>query len=52
MVSDAKGYFTLPGLPPGSYETRASLQGFGIAVQRITLFVGQDLQPQPGVASF
>jgi hypothetical protein len=42
-TTDASGYFTMPGLPPGTYETRVSLEGFGIAVQRITLSVAQDL---------
>ena len=27
-VSDAQGYFAVPGLTPGRYEARASLQGF------------------------
>jgi hypothetical protein len=36
-VTDANGYFTIPGLPPGTYETRASLAGFGTAVERVTL---------------
>jgi len=25
VVTDGNGYFTVPGLPPGRYETRASL---------------------------
>ena len=29
-MTDANGYFTMPGLSPGTYETRASLEGFGI----------------------
>ena len=41
-VTDANGYFTIPGLPPGPYETRASLQGFGTAVERVTLVVAQE----------
>src|SRR6266498_5618942 len=41
-VTDANGYFTLPGLPPGTYETRASLSGFGTAVERVTLAVAQE----------
>src|SRR3989454_2713268 len=42
IVTDANGYFTVPGLPPGTYETRATLQGFGIAVERVTLAVAQE----------
>jgi hypothetical protein len=42
-VTDGNGYFTITGLPPGMYETRAGLQGFGMAAQRITLSVAQDL---------
>lgn len=33
VVTNANGYFTVPGLAPGKYETRASLQGFTTAVQ-------------------
>src|SRR5262245_49606842 len=40
--TDANGYFTIPGLPPGTYETRASLQGFGTAIERVTLAVAED----------
>ena len=42
IITDANGYFTVPGLPPGTYETRATLQGFGIAVERVTLAVAQE----------
>jgi carboxypeptidase family protein/TonB-dependent receptor-like protein len=41
-VTDGKGYFTITGLPPGTYETRASLPGFGTAVERVTLAVAQE----------
>src|SRR5207247_6348326 len=42
VVTDANGYFTIAGLPPGTYETRASLVGFGTAVDRVTLAVAQE----------
>jgi carboxypeptidase family protein/TonB-dependent receptor-like protein len=42
VVTDDKGYFTIPGLPPGTYEARASLTGFGTAVERVTLAVAQE----------
>src|SRR5258705_10761723 len=32
-VTDSNGYFALPGLAPGKYETRAMLQGFRTGVQ-------------------
>jgi hypothetical protein len=41
-VTDANGYFTIPGLPPGTYETRASLTGFGAAIERVTLVVAEE----------
>jgi hypothetical protein len=40
-VTDTNGYFTVPGLPPGTYDARASLTGFGTAVERVVLVVGQ-----------
>src|SRR5438093_6110598 len=33
VITDANGYFAVPGLAPGKYETRASLQGFRTGVQ-------------------
>ncbi len=42
IVTDANGYFTVTGLPPGPYETRASLTGFGTAVDRVVLAVAQE----------
>jgi hypothetical protein len=42
VVTDANGYFTVPGLAPGRYEARASLPGFTTAVQTgIVLEVAQ-----------
>ena len=41
-VTDANGHFTMPGLPPGTYEVGASLPGFGVAVDRVTLAVAQE----------
>ncbi len=41
-VTDAHGSFTIPGLPPGTYETRATLPGFAAAVERLTLAVAQE----------
>src|SRR6266849_3020557 len=33
VITDGSGYFTVPGLAPGRYETRATLQGFATWVQ-------------------
>jgi carboxypeptidase family protein/TonB-dependent receptor-like protein len=42
VVTDSNGYFTVPGLAPGTYEARATLQGFSTAVQTgIVLEVAQ-----------
>jgi carboxypeptidase family protein/TonB-dependent receptor-like protein len=42
VATDSNGYFTVPGLAPGKYETRATLQGFLAAVQTgIVLQVAQ-----------
>ena len=42
VVTDSNGYFTVPGLAPGRYEARASLQGFRTGVQTgIALAVAQ-----------
>ncbi len=41
VASDANGYFTIPGLAPGPYEARATLQGFAIVVERMRLAVAQ-----------
>ncbi len=40
-LTEANGYFTVAGLPPGTYDARASLPGFGTAVERLVLAVGQ-----------
>lgn len=42
-VTDANGYFTMPGLTPGAYELRARLEGFGTTVERITLAVAEEI---------
>ncbi len=42
-VTNETGFFTVPGLQPGKYEARATLQGFSTAVQGgIVLAVGQE----------
>src|SRR2546422_2946647 len=42
VVTDSSGYFAVPGLAPGKYETRATLQGFRTGVQTgIALEVAQ-----------
>jgi hypothetical protein len=52
-TADAQGRYTLPALPPGSYELRAELQGFRALIRSgITLTIGQtavvDLTMQVG----
>src|SRR5262245_12398648 len=43
VVTDGNGFFTIPGLPPGRYEVKASLTGFAAAKQSgIVLTVGQE----------
>src|SRR5215210_2071813 len=43
-VADTDGRFRLGGLPPGTYELRAELQGFGpVAVTNIVLNVGSEV---------
>lgn len=44
-VTTPNGYFTMPGLPPGAYEVRASLEGFGPAVERLTPFRSSGSSP-------
>ena len=51
--SDTQGRYTLPALPPGSYELRAELQGFRSLIRSgVTLTIGQtavvDLTMQVG----
>ena len=43
VATDSNGYFAVPGLAPGRYEARASLQGFRTGVQNgIALAVAQE----------
>jgi len=43
MTTDGNGFFTIPGLPPGRYEVKATLAGFASTVQSgIVLTVGQE----------
>src|SRR5438445_12401729 len=41
-VTDAGGSFTIPGLPPGRYEARATLPGFKVAAKTFDLAVAQE----------
>src|SRR5712692_995832 len=41
-VTNDQGFFTVPGLPPGKYETRASLTGFRTVAQTVELAVAQE----------
>src|SRR5258708_18524101 len=46
VATDSNGYFTVPGLAPGRYEARASLQGFRTGVQNgIALAVAEQAGP-------
>ncbi len=43
VVSDERGWYRVPALPPGEYELRVSLQGFANYVRRgMTLTTGQE----------
>ena len=43
LVTDASGRYSAPNLPPGAYEIKASLEGFGGVLRRgITLTVGRE----------
>jgi hypothetical protein len=39
-TTDSAGYYTVPNLPAGPYEVKASAKGFSTAVSTITLAVG------------
>src|SRR5262245_4780524 len=43
LVTDASGRYSAPNLPPGAYEIKASLEGFGTVLRRgVTLTVGRE----------
>jgi hypothetical protein len=43
VVTDERGWYRAPALPPGNYEIRAELSGFGSIVrQGLTLTIGQE----------
>src|SRR5262245_59971219 len=43
LVTDASGRYAAPNLPPGAYEIKASLEGFGTVLGRgVTLTVGRE----------
>jgi hypothetical protein len=42
--TDAKGAYTLSGLPPGDYELRASQTGYSTATQTLTVEAGEEVQ--------
>jgi len=41
-LTDAGGSFTVPGLPPGRYEARATLPGFKVVAKTFDLAVAQE----------
>src|SRR5207237_9192479 len=44
VVTECNGRYRLPALPPGRYEMRAELQGFGAAnIPDMTLLTGTEL---------
>jgi hypothetical protein len=45
--TDREGRFTLPGLPVGAYEVKATLSGFRAATRNVTLVLGE-----PSVLTF
>jgi Carboxypeptidase regulatory-like domain len=43
IVTDERGWYRAPALPPGRYDLRAELQGFGSVVRSgLTLTIGQE----------
>ena len=48
-VADPNGLFTIPKLPPGTYEARASLQGLTTEVTRVALTVAQTAADHQGL---
>ena len=44
-ASDGRGVYRFPGLPPGTYDLAAELQGFSpVAVKQMTLSIGGELR--------
>ena len=56
FVSDAKGEFRFPALPPGEYQVKAELQGFGTIVREkirltTTSTLAVDIQLKPATVA-
>jgi len=56
FVTDANGEYRFPALPPGVYEVKAELQGFGTIIREkirltTTSTLDVDIQLKPGVVS-
>jgi hypothetical protein len=45
-VSDANGFFRVPGLPVGTYDLKVDLTGFASSVRRVVINVGATTAPE------
>jgi Carboxypeptidase regulatory-like domain len=55
VTTNQSGYFSVPGLIPGTYSVAVTAQGFGTVTQNLTLEVNEmakaDFSLQPGVVT-